>query len=519
MQAQTTRAPAPSATLVPSRQGVVTLSGYGVRIAVERGRLRLSDGIGGERRAGTFARATAGIKRLVLLGHSGTVSLEALRWLYDVGADVIQVDKDGEVTLTSGSLGSDFAHLRRAQAAAPWTGAGAAITRELLRRKLEGQASVIREVAPEAALTIERHAEALAYPDSRDDFRVVESQAAACYWHALAAIPVRFARRDEPKVADHWKVLGTRVSPVTGSPRTAATPANAMLNYLYAMLEAETRIACLAVGLDPGLGVLHADLRSRDSLACDLMEAVRPDVDRWLLRFIRERVFKADDFFETKTGQCRVLPPLTHTLAETLPEWQRAIAPVAEWTAQTLLEMGPGAPVLAKPPRLPTPLTQANRSRGRALPRKERACLQCGGVLPSMEVKLCSEACRSVYFEEHSLPKFEQAGPAKLAQLRAEGKDPSKTPEARAKLVATKRLRDEARREWELKHEGEAWDPETFRSDILPGLQAVSASAIMRATGLNLQYCSKIKRGERVPHPLHWQRLSETALTIHGAIV
>ena len=40
-----------------------------------------------------------------------------------------------------------------------------------------------------------------------------------------------------------------------------------MLNYLYAILEAQTRIALLTVGLDPGLGLLHADQTARDSLA------------------------------------------------------------------------------------------------------------------------------------------------------------------------------------------------------------------------------------------------------------
>jgi hypothetical protein len=43
-----------------------------------------------------------------------------------------------------------------------------------------------------------------------------------------------------------------------------------MLNYLYAVLESESRLAAAALGLDPGLGVLHVDTPARDSLACDL---------------------------------------------------------------------------------------------------------------------------------------------------------------------------------------------------------------------------------------------------------
>ena len=36
------------------------------------------------------------------------------------------------------------------------------------------------------------------------------------------------------------------------------------------------------MGLDPGLGFLHADANGRDSLACDLMEPVRPSVDAFV---------------------------------------------------------------------------------------------------------------------------------------------------------------------------------------------------------------------------------------------
>jgi hypothetical protein len=64
-----------------------------------------------------------------------------------------------------------------------------------------------------------------------------------------------------------------RGSLLTSSPRLAIKPANAILNYLYAILEAETRLACLTLGLDPGLGIVHADHRDRDSFALDLMEA------------------------------------------------------------------------------------------------------------------------------------------------------------------------------------------------------------------------------------------------------
>ena len=49
--------------------------------------------------ADVFTRAKPGFNRLVVIGHSGLVSLEAFRWLYDIGIAVVQIDNDGELVL------------------------------------------------------------------------------------------------------------------------------------------------------------------------------------------------------------------------------------------------------------------------------------------------------------------------------------------------------------------------------------------------------------------------------------
>ena len=78
------------------------------------------------------------------------------------------------------------------------------------------------------------------------------------------------------------------------------------------------------------------------------------------------RTFSAKDFVETRKGVCRVLAPLTHTLAETTAQWARAIAPVVESVAAML-----AANSASRIERLPTPLTQANRSAGRDAVRRK----------------------------------------------------------------------------------------------------------------------------------------------------
>jgi hypothetical protein len=105
---------APSPGRVEVKNGVLVLSGYGLSISVERGHLQVRDGIGRHRRTGILNRATSGLKRLVVLGHSGTISFEALRWQHDIGASFVQLDADGQVIVASGPAGLDDARLRRA---------------------------------------------------------------------------------------------------------------------------------------------------------------------------------------------------------------------------------------------------------------------------------------------------------------------------------------------------------------------------------------------------------------------
>jgi CRISPR/Cas system-associated endonuclease Cas1 len=92
---------------------------------------------------------------------------------------------------------------------------------------------------------------------------------------------------------------------------------------LYAILESEARLAVLALGLDPGLGFIHADAKASDSLACDLMEPVRPQVDAWVLDWITRQPLKREWFFEQRDVTCRLMSSLAVRLAETAPTWGR----------------------------------------------------------------------------------------------------------------------------------------------------------------------------------------------------
>jgi len=493
--------------------GVLVLTGYGLDVRVWRGRLRVADGIGRDRREAIVHRATGRLRRLVVLGHSGSISLEAIRWLADVGAGFLQIDADGRVLAAFGPPGTDRPGLRRAQARALDTPLGVDLARRLIAQKIAAQSETLASVgeADVTARTLATILEAvtrLHVAATRDDVRMAEAMAAAVYWSELSSASVRFAARDEGSVPAHWRTVGVRSSPLTGSPRLASNPANAILNYLYAILEAEATIAARVVGLDPGLGVLHADQLNRDSLSTDLMEPVRPIVDRYVFDLLAERRFAAADFFETRQGVCRVTPQLARELAEAALDWGRVVGRVAEDVARRLEASGNARP-------MPTPVSGRNRSAGRQTQTRPdrtdrrpaalaRSCRQCGSPVERSQVTgpgPCTDDARS-----QRLATFAAAGRRRAAELRSAGTTPDavrsfermRIGERNSDLVA-------AARAWQATHQWPA--PGTFERDVRPRLEGVSAAAIARATGLSRGYCQLIKRGEAVPHPMWWETL------------
>ena len=89
----------------------------------------------------------------------------------------------------------------------------------------------------------------------------------------------------------YWREIGLAVPEgwaFSGRSRRPALDAyNAMTNYFYGMLYAITERALFTAGLDPHLGILHADEYDRPTLAYDLIEPFRP----WIDRFILEQLF------------------------------------------------------------------------------------------------------------------------------------------------------------------------------------------------------------------------------------
>jgi CRISPR-associated endonuclease Cas1 len=482
------------------RHGVATLYGYGIQVRVDRGHLLIEDGIGADRRTVRFPRVGHGLKRLVVIGSDGIVSFAALRWLSDQQAAFVMLERDGSVLATTGPVRPSDVRLRRAQALAHQSGAALAIAKELIRAKLAGQESLVRHKLKDTATAdaIAGLGERLSVADNLDTVRFLEAQAAGHYWSTWSGLPITFPRQDAKRVPDHWTRFGTRKSLLTGSPRLAVNPPNAVLNYCYALLESESRLALAALGLDPGIGVLHVDTPNRDSLACDIMEAVRPAVDAWLLDWIMQEPLRRCDFFEQRNGNCRLMGPFAAKLSETAPTWGKLVAPWAEYVVHTLWN----SIRHAKSERpVATRLTQQHRREAKGqpsfpkieTPKPDRLCRWCGKNI--RQGKSYCVQCAPLISREN----FDS------------GREEAQRPEFLAKRADTMTRHRHKIREWKASDLPTWLTRSVYMEQIQPMLLQVPKSRIRSALGVSEPYSSYIQSGRRIPHPRHWQRLAKMA--------
>lgn len=490
---------------VTPRHGVVTLFGYGIKVRVERGHLIFEDGIGPVRRDGRIPRVGHALRRLVVIGSDGMVSLAALRWLADQDAAFVMLDRDGAVLATTGPVPSSDARLRRTQVLAHQSGAALQIARELIHQKLLAQENLAANGLQNsaAAESIARARGFLTAARTIEDIRLYESRAAHAYWGAWRKLPINFPKRDLHRVPDHWRTFGTRVSPLTGSPRLAANPANAILNYLYTVLESEARLAVAALGLDPGLGVLHVDSPSRDSLACDVMEPIRPQIDAYLLDWISRQTLRREWFFEKRDGNCRLMGSFAVRLSETAPTWGRAVAPIAEFVSRALWQ---AKPKLTRQNQPATRLTQLHRREARPTssilphtppPRPQGFCRECG-----IEIGHGRTYCAPCAIELNTVGLVEAAQRGRVA---------AQSDQAQSRRADTQRTHARVRAAWQSSDLPSWLDRETYCREIQPRLKSITLSVLASKLGISIPYAVDVRAGRRVPHPRHWLTLARLA--------
>lgn len=148
----------------------------------------------------------------------------------------------------------------------------------------------------------------------------IEGRSAQVYFNAWKDLPINWRKNGRKPIPSDWLKFSSRYSTQANRAKShnASHPLNAMLNYAYAVLESHVRSQLISLGYDPTIGFMHAYGADRAALVLDLMEPLRPTVDRIIVDFARTKAFNPADFTIRRDGVCRLNPELAKALVRLL---------------------------------------------------------------------------------------------------------------------------------------------------------------------------------------------------------
>jgi CRISPR-associated endonuclease Cas1 len=338
----------------PRRQAnkPLILTGHGMRLRVDNGALVVRNGFTHYPQAVDEKRYFRGDRnrpsRIIVVDGSGSVSFEVLAWLSEQAIPLVQIDWRGKVVTVLGS-GYGFNPDRvAAQLAAQRTGKALPIARSLIAAKIENSIETLLGALPGstnrdlAVSKLRAEAAGLAHrcPKSVRELLGAEGRVAYAYFNAWRSLPLQWKGLGRRPIPEDWRCVGQRQSLNTrkkGRNRFASHPVNAILNYAYAVLEAQVRMQIVAEGYDANIGYLHASNPDRPALVFDLMEPLRPIVDRAVLQFVQGHTFHPADFTIRSDGVCRLNAELaTHVVSVVISESVKGCVDLADAGADNL---------------------------------------------------------------------------------------------------------------------------------------------------------------------------------------
>lgn len=188
-------------------------------------------------------------------------------------------------------------------------------------------------------------------------------------------------------------------------------------------------------------------------------------------------------------------------LSHTAMTWRKAVAPYAEEAARIFWQ---ARLKRSKFNFLPTRLTQTRRSEAKAgslahqIPRPPKIQVRC--PLCGATVTAGSEYCAKC------VPDVNRENLLRQAKL---GRIATHSAIAEARRAATRVKHAEALKKWNPSELPKWLDEDFYRREVLPRLADFTVKKIRLAIDVSHPYSTLIKRGDKIPHPRHWVRLTE----------
>lgn len=295
------------------------LSGHGVSLRVENARLKVRDGCEFERsEPAEYELKPKGDEydNIVIYGHSGSISLEALKWLSKQNIQLIILNWDGQ--LLNNVLIPEIKNgaTRYQQYKAFDSDRRVEIGKKFIDAKIKSSVKVLDWLVqryPELKAKriecfdeLDKYKSELVNANTISKILGIEGMVARNYWIILAET---FDKK--------WGFEG-RLFGKTGRPMGAVDPVNALFNYGYSILESQCWRAINATGLDPYIGFVHQMAAGKYPLVYDLQEPFRWMVDVAIINALENQVFTKKDFIRTENYVIRLSSAGTKKLLESV---------------------------------------------------------------------------------------------------------------------------------------------------------------------------------------------------------
>lgn len=290
------------------------LNGHGIRFKVEKAKIVITDG-----RSSTednpqkyvFRPKRLPYNHIVIYGRSGEISIEAIRWLIKHNVVITILNWNGKLLTTMLPPESAQVKIKFSQYASYRNSdlrielAKKFVIAKFVRAKillewLKSRYSNIR-------YDLSGEERKLEDANTLKEIMLAEARAGKIYWRQLIKVFPEKYEFDKRQYSD--------------TPYGAGDKINCMLNYGYAILEAECLRAINIVGLDPHVGFLHEMKIGSKSLAYDLQEPFRFLIDLAVISSIEKKKMKDSDFIRTENYNLRLRPSGAKKLMEEIGIW------------------------------------------------------------------------------------------------------------------------------------------------------------------------------------------------------
>ena len=281
------------------------LSGFGISIEVNKAHLTIKQ----KDNVIEFEPHRIPYDSIIIDGHYGSISFEAMRWLSKHDVSIALLNWNGHLLSTTQpqeTLNADLKIKQYEKYLDPEL--RLYIAGQIVKQKVKSSMGLINELSKFYDIdltTINREIQRIGY-DNINSLMMYEGRIASAYWTELSKIfnslVKDFHFETRKNLSYSWNM-------------NASDPINALLNYGYAILESMLRKNINTIGLDVSIGYLHEIAPSKHPLVYDLQELFRYVIDYSVIELL-ETGLRKSDFITTENYHIRLKPNTAKLLIE-----------------------------------------------------------------------------------------------------------------------------------------------------------------------------------------------------------